>query len=118
VEGLFIIPLVLGVAYTTLADRKGLAILQRRLGPETVGLLGVLQPFSDAVKLLVKELVHTEGSKPLLTMALPVITLGCNLGGYAFLPIVVSVLLVDLPLHILATAGLIGLGVHGVLYIA
>jgi NADH:ubiquinone oxidoreductase subunit H len=118
VDGLFIIPLVLGVAYTTLADRKGLAILQRRLGPETVGLLGVLQPFSDAVKLLVKELVHTEGSKPLLTMALPVITLGCNLGGYAFLPVVVSVLLVDLPLHILATVGLIGLGVHGVLYIA
>lgn len=36
--GLFIIPLILGVAYATLADRKGLAILQRRLGPETVGL--------------------------------------------------------------------------------
>ena len=116
--GLFIVPLILGVAYTTLADRKGLAILQRRLGPETVGLFGILQPFSDAVKLLIKELVYIEGSKPLLSATLPVLTLGCNLGGYAFLPLALSVLLVDFPLHILATIGLIGLGVHGVLYIA
>jgi len=116
--GLFIIPLILGVAYATLADRKGLAILQRRLGPETVGLLGVLQPFSDAIKLLTKELIHVEGTKPLLSAALPVVTLGCNLGGYAFLPLAILVTIVDFPYHTLATIGLIGLGVHGVLYVA
>lgn len=112
------VPLILGVAYITLADRKGIAILQRRLGPDTTGVAGVLQPFADALKLLTKELLHPEHSVPALNTGLPVITLGSNLAGYAFLPLVGGAVLVDLPLQIIATLGLMGVGVHGVLYVA
>ena len=61
-------PLILGVAFVTLADRKGIAAFQRRLGPETVGVIGFLQPFADALKLITKELIHPEFSLPLLTV--------------------------------------------------
>ena len=111
-------PLILGVAYVTLADRKGMAIFQRRLGPETVGVVGFLQPFSDALKLITKELLHPILSTPSTTVGLPVITLGSNLAGYSLLPIAEGGLALDTSLHSLATLGLLGLSVHGVLYVA
>ena len=95
-----------------------MAILQRRLGPDTTGIAGLLQPFADALKLLTKELLHPEHSVPALNLGLPVITLGSNLAGYAFLPSVEGAVLIDVPLQLIATLGLIGVGVHGVLYVA
>lgn len=117
-SSLALAPLILGVAYVTLADRKGMSIFQRRLGPETVGVVGFLQPFSDALKLLTKELIHPNLSASSLTIWLPLITLGSNLGGYVFLPLGEGTLIVDTALHVLATLSLMGLGVHGILYIA
>lgn len=67
-SSLAIVPLILGVAYTTLADRKGMAVFQRRLGPETVGAIGFIQPFSDALKLLTKDLLHPSLSMSSLTV--------------------------------------------------
>lgn len=54
---LIVLPVLLAVAFVTLAERKGLGALQRRLGPDTVGVYGVLQPFADALKLTTKETV-------------------------------------------------------------
>ena len=78
--------MVLGVAYLTLADRKGMAILQRRIGPNAVGVWGALQPFADALKLLSKELVYLDQMVSGLSQALPLVTLSCSLANYATLP--------------------------------
>ena len=51
------IPVLLSVAFVTLAERKTMASMQRRLGPNIVGYLGLLQAFADALKLLLKEYV-------------------------------------------------------------
>jgi len=52
-----VVPLLLGVAYLTLAERKVMASMQRRVGPNVVGVLGLLQPLADGLKLLIKETV-------------------------------------------------------------
>lgn len=52
-----VLPVLLAVAFVTIAERKGLAVMQRRVGPNTVGPYGTLQPFADALKLIVKEVV-------------------------------------------------------------
>ena len=115
---LAILALVLAVAYVTLADRKGIAMLQRRVGPNAVGSYGMLQPFADALKLLTKELVYVDQMVSGLGQVLPAVTLSCSLAGYAVLPLSSSVMLIDTAFQILVTLALMGLALHGILYMA
>lgn len=115
---LSILTVVLGVAYLTLADRKGMATLQRRVGPNAVGVWGALQPFADALKLLTKELVYLDQMISGLSQALPLVTLACSLANYAALPFWPSVVLLDFSLQVLSTLALMGLALHGILYMA
>ena len=117
-SSLAVLAVVLGVAYITLADRKGMAILQRRVGPNAVGVWGVLQPFADALKLLTKELVYVDQMVSGLSQVLPAVTLSCSLANYAVLPFGQAVVLLDTPLQVLVTLALMGLALHGILYIA
>ena len=76
-----ILPILLSVAFMTIIERKQLAAHQRRCGPNTVGFYGVLQPFSDALKLILKEnLVPSQSNKILFYLA-PVFTLIFSLLG-------------------------------------
>lgn len=109
---------VLGVAYLTLADRKGMACLQRRVGPNAVGVWGTLQPFADALKLLTKELVYLDQMISGLSQALPLVTLSCRLANYATLPLSPGRIRLDTPLQVIATLALMGLALHGILYVA
>jgi NADH-ubiquinone oxidoreductase chain 1 len=113
-----LLPIVFTVAYTTLADRKGMGALQRRVGPDTTGLQGVIQPFADALKLIVKELVHPFLSRPILGLLLPWVTLSCSLLGFTFIPLGHFQSTLDFPLQVIANMALFGLAVHGVLYVA
>ena len=61
-----ILPALLAVAFMTIIERKQLAAMQRRVGPQVVGYYGVLQPFSDALKLIVKETVVPSQSNKVL----------------------------------------------------
>ncbi|RYE15398.1 MAG: hypothetical protein EOP34_03410 [Rickettsiales bacterium] len=70
-----IVPVLITVAYITLLERKVLASMQRRVGPDTVGVFGILQPFADALKLLVKEIVVPQQAQTTLFLLAPSITL-------------------------------------------
>src|SRR6187399_3792736 len=83
---LVVVPVLLTVAYVTVAERKTMASMQRRLGPNIVGYYGLLQAFADALKLLLKEYVAPTQANIILFFLGPVITLIFALLGYGVIP--------------------------------
>lgn len=83
---LLIMPSLMVVAFVTNAERKTMASMQRRLGPNTVGYYGILQAFADALKLLLKEYVSPTQSNFIIFFLGPIITLIFSLVGYAVIP--------------------------------
>jgi NADH-ubiquinone oxidoreductase chain 1 len=83
---LVVVPVLLTVAFVTVAERKTMASMQRRLGPNIVGYYGLLQAFADALKLLLKEYVSPTQANIVLFFFGPIITLIFSLLGYAVLP--------------------------------
>jgi NADH:ubiquinone oxidoreductase subunit H len=77
------LPALLAVAYTTVAERKTMGSMQRRLGPNVVGYYGLLQAFADALKLILKEYVAPTQANLILFFLGPIITLMFALLGYA-----------------------------------
>src|SRR6516165_10115363 len=77
---------LLAVAYVTVSERKTMASMQRRLGPNVVGYYGLLQAFADALKLLLKEYVAPTQANIILFFLGPIITLVFSLLGYAVIP--------------------------------
>ena len=69
-----ILPLIIAVAYYTLAERKVMAAIQRRKGPNVVGFWGLLQPLADGLKLIVKEMVIPRKSNIIVFILSPIIT--------------------------------------------
>jgi len=78
---LVLLPVLLAVAFMTIIERKQLAAMQRRVGPNTVGYYGILQPFADALKLILKETVIPAQSNKTLFYLAPVVTLVFSLLG-------------------------------------
>src|ERR1700723_3851390 len=110
-----LLPVLLSVAFMTIIERKQLAAMQRRVGPNTVGYYGVLQPFSDALKLILKETVIPSQSNKILFYLAPVSTLIFSLLGWAVIPFGQGLALSDFSLGILYTFALSSLGVYGIL---
>src|SRR5580693_92914 len=110
-----ILPVLLGVAFMTIIERKQLAAHQRRVGPNTVGYYGVLQPFADALKLILKETVIPSQSNKVLFYLAPISTLVFSLLGWGIIPFGQGLTLSDFSLGILYTLALSSLGVYGVL---
>src|SRR5260370_26036853 len=79
---LVIVPALLTVAFITIAERKTMASMQRRLGPNIVGYYGLLQAFADALKLLIKEYVYPTQANIILFFVGLIITLLFSLYGY------------------------------------
>ena len=110
-----ILPILLSVAFMTIIERKQLASHQRRVGPNTVGYYGILQPFADALKLILKETVIPSQSNKVIFYLAPVSTLVFSLLGWAVIPLGQGIVLSDINLGILYTLALSSLGVYGVL---
>ena len=111
-----ILPVLLSVAFMTIIERKQLAAHQRRVGPNTVGYYGILQPFADALKLILKETVIPSQSNKIIFYLAPVSTLVFSLLGWAVIPFGQGLVLSDLSLGILYTLALSSLGVIGLLF--
>jgi NADH-ubiquinone oxidoreductase chain 1 len=112
---LLIVPILVIVAYVTIAERKTMASMQRRLGPNIVGYYGLLQAFADALKLLLKEYVSPTQSNFILFFIGPIITLIFSLIGYAVIPFGPGITISDLNLGILYMLAVSSLSTYGIL---
>jgi NADH-ubiquinone oxidoreductase chain 1 len=109
------IPILLTVAYVTVAERKTMASMQRRLGPNIVGYYGLLQAFADALKLLLKEYVSPSQANLILFFLGPIITLVFSLLGYAVIPFGPGLVISDYDLGILYMLAVSSLATYGIL---
>ena len=109
------IPVLLTVAFVTVAERKTMASMQRRLGPNIVGYYGLLQAFADALKLILKEYVSPTQANIVLFFLGPVITLVFSLLGYAVVPYGPGLAISDFNLGILYMLAVSSLATYGIL---
>lgn len=109
------VPVLLTVAFVTVAERKTMASMQRRLGPNVVGYYGLLQAFADALKLILKEYVSPTQANLVLFFLGPVITLIFSLLGYAVVPYGPGLAVWDFNLGILYMLAVSSLATYGIL---
>lgn len=109
-----IVPLILSVAYLTYMERKVIAAMQLRVGPNIVGPFGLLQPIADAVKLLFKEPILPNKSDRILFLLAPIITFTLALTGWAVIPVTDNFVIADINVGVLYLLAISSLGVYGI----
>lgn len=112
---LVIVPLIFCMAYLTLAERKVIASMQMRIGPNVVGWFGLLQPLADGVKLMLKEVIlPTHANKALFIIA-PMLTFSLAMVGWAVIPIGPDFVIADINVGVLYLLAISSLGVYGII---
>jgi NADH-quinone oxidoreductase subunit H len=109
------VPLLIGVAYLTYAERKVLAAMQLRKGPNVVGPFGLLQPFADALKMIMKETIIPAGSNRLLFLMAPMLTFSLAMIAWAVIPVNEGWAIADVNVGILYLFAISSLGVYGII---
>jgi len=110
-----VVPLLISVAYFTIAERKIMGIIQRRKGPNVIGFLGLLQPLADGLKLFVKETILPSNSSIIVFLVAPMLTFILSLIGWAVLPFSTQIVLSDLNVGILYLFATSSLSVYGII---
>ena len=108
-------PLLLAVAYLTYAERKVIAAMQLRKGPNVVGPFGLLQPIADGIKLLFKETILPAGANKVVFVMAPMLTFTLGMIGWAVIPFGEGLVVADLNVGILYLFAISSLGVYGVI---
>jgi NADH-quinone oxidoreductase subunit H len=109
------VPLLISVAYFTLAERKLMAGMHRRRGPNVVGFLGLLQPLADGLKLFVKESIIPSNSNYVLFILSPMVTFILSIVGWGVIPFGFGRVLSDVNLGLLYIFMISSLGVYGII---
>lgn len=112
---ILILPILIAVAYFTLAERKILSTIQRRKGPNVVGTFGLLQPLSDGLKLFVKETILPSNSDVILFILAPIMTFFLSILGWAVIPMGKYMFFSEINIGILYLLAISSLGVYGVI---
>ena len=110
-----VIPLLIGVAYLTLAERRVIGFMQLRKGPNVVGPFGLFQPFADALKLMAKETILPAGADKTVFVIAPMLTFVLALVAWAVIPFGEDLVLADVNVGILYLFAISSLGVYGVI---
>jgi NADH-quinone oxidoreductase subunit H len=108
-------PLMLGVAYLTLWERKLIGWMQVRIGPNRVGPLGLLQPIADGLKLLVKEIIVPSGANKFLFVLAPIMAIAPALAAWAVVPFSPTLVLSNIDASLLYILAITSMGVYGII---
>jgi NADH-quinone oxidoreductase subunit H len=110
-----VVPLMLGVAYLTYAERKIIGWMQVRIGPNRVGFLGLLQPIADGLKLLMKEIIIPSGASRGLFILGPILVIAPALAAWAVIPFTDTLVLANINAGLLYIMAITSMGVYGVI---
>lgn len=112
---IILVPLLIAVAYVTMAERKVISYIQGRIGPNRVGPFGMLQPIADAMKLMFKEIILPSRSNRYLFLLAPVLSIAPALAAWAVVPFAKGWVLANVNAGLLFLFAMASLGVYGVL---
>jgi NADH-quinone oxidoreductase subunit H len=111
-----VVPLLIAVAYFTIAERKIMGAMQRRRGPNVVGFIGLLQPLADGLKLFVKETTLPASANKSIFLMAPALSFILSLVGWSVIPFANGVVLSDLNLGVLFLFAVSSLNVYGIIF--
>jgi len=112
---LIVLPVLLSVAFLTLAERKVMGGIQQRTGPNVIGFFGLLQPLADGLKLLLKETVIPTNANTFSFVFAPILTFFLSVLGWSLIPFSSSGFFVNVDLGVFFIFAISSLGVYGVI---
>ncbi len=112
---LIVAPLMLGVAYLTLAERKVIGFMQVRIGPNRVGPWGLIQPIADGLKLLLKEIIVPSSASKGIFIIAPMLAIAPALAAWAVVPFTDTLVLANIDASLLYIMAIASIGVYGVI---
>jgi len=112
---IIIVPVLIAVAFFTLVERKIMAGIQRRRGPNVIGILGMLQPFADGLKLLIKETIIPSKANKIIFILAPILALFLSFLNYAILPFGLFNVFADINVGVLYIFAISSLSVYGII---